>query len=142
GEDTGAPLSTTSAAMYTAHATTSTRYSTAASINIELQTAIAIADHRPIALSPERRIHTFASQNVAIHNGTWAMRIHTIAAAPGLFVSAANGANRYHCSGVWCSQKSRYGTRPWRTQSVARKNSISSQFNGRRPGIGRRRTAS
>ena len=41
-----------------------------------------------------------------------------------------NGAKTNHISGVWCSQKSRYGRRPSAIQLVARKNSISSQLSG------------
>ncbi len=86
--------------MYTAHPRTSTRYSTAASIRSELQVARAMAVQRPSGASPERRIQRFVSQKVAIQSGICAIRIQTIAEAPGLFVIAANGAKRYHCSGV------------------------------------------
>ena len=69
------------------------------------------------------------------------MRIQTIAAAPGLFVSAANGAKTIPLQRRVVLPEIAIRRKPWRTQSVARKNSISSQFSGCRPRIASTRTA-
>src|ERR1044071_6455118 len=97
---------------YKAHATGSMRYSTAAIISQELESAIAIADQRLKRESPARVMKTLISQNVAIQTGICAQRIEMIALTPAPSLKRENGANRYHASGKSCSQKSRYVMRP------------------------------
>ena len=93
--------------MRSAVESVSTRYSTAGSMKRLLVSGRAIAVQRARALTPSSRIRTLSSQNVAIQSGTCAHRIATIAPTPAECVSAAAGAKRNHCNGVWCSQKSR-----------------------------------
>ena len=113
----------------------------AGSMKSELQSAKPIAVHRAARSSPAPRIHAFRQTKVAIQTGICAQRISRIASAPGESVSHVTGAKRNQDSGVWCSQKSRYGTRPSAIQLVARWNSSSSQFSGWSLWRGRRRIA-
>src|SRR5712691_5293519 len=106
------------------------RYSTAASMNIELQRIRTMTLRREISDSPASRIHTKSAIKAAVQIGTCAQRIATIAETPGESMKAPTGAKANHSSGVWCSQKSRYGTSPCETHFVTRKNSISSQVTG------------
>lgn len=105
---------------------TSSRYSTAGIISHDDESASAIAVQRASGGSCSSRIQRFTSQNTPIHSGTCNQRMKITGATPSPVANALNGANTYHCSGVWFCQKSRYGTRPRRIQSVARKNSTSS----------------
>jgi len=89
--------------MYNVHPTTSTRTRPRAT------SGASCTWPAPSLPTPERAqarsLHPHVrSQNVAIPTAPGTMRIHTMAAAPGLFVNGENGANRYHCSGVWCSR--------------------------------------
>ena len=120
----GRARATASAAMNATFPMTSTRYSSARSTNVRLENSSADAG---ISAVTEKRPERPRSANARSQNGICAHRSSTTEPAPGPSANnRATGANTIHCSGVWCSQKSRNGTRPSPTHFVARKNSISS----------------